>query len=356
VICNACRYCEGFCAVFPAIELRRTFTNRDLKYLANLCHNCRDCYYACQYAPPHDFAVNVPKTLAELRLETYEEFSWPTVLSKLFRFNTTVISWMTALSVSIVVLLISFLQGSSALLDAHTGENAFYRVVPYLAIVLPFCVLGVFVLTILLKNLWDMWLGTGGRLRDLLNPRAHLQALSDTLRLRYLAGGGYGCNYPEDQFSMIRRWFHQMVLFGFILCLASTSIAAIYEHFIHLHAPYPFLSWPVILGTIGGIAILTGGGGLLYLKLRMDKAPATPRSFGMDVTFLLLLMLINLTGLLLLVLRETEGMGILLSLHLGLVLGLFITLPYGKFVHAVYRYAALVRNAKEQLQASPEES
>ena len=29
-ICNACRYCEGFCAVFPAMELRRTFTGADL--------------------------------------------------------------------------------------------------------------------------------------------------------------------------------------------------------------------------------------------------------------------------------------------------------------------------------------
>ena len=49
-ICNACRYCEGLCAVFPAMERRRTFTEKDLKYLANLCHNCRGCYYACQYS------------------------------------------------------------------------------------------------------------------------------------------------------------------------------------------------------------------------------------------------------------------------------------------------------------------
>ncbi len=51
---------------------------------------------------------------------------------------------------------------------------------------------------------------------------------------------------------------------------------------------------------------------------------------------------------LLLILRETPAMGILLGVHLGVVLGLFITLPYGKLVHAVYRYAALVRNATEQ--------
>ena len=64
VICNACRYCEGYCAVFPAMERRLTFNEADINYLANLCHNCAECYYACQYAPPHEFAVNVPKVFA----------------------------------------------------------------------------------------------------------------------------------------------------------------------------------------------------------------------------------------------------------------------------------------------------
>ena len=66
-ICNACRYCEGYCAVFPAMERRLTFSEADINYLANLCHNCAECYYACQYAPPHEFAVNVPKVFAEIR-------------------------------------------------------------------------------------------------------------------------------------------------------------------------------------------------------------------------------------------------------------------------------------------------
>ena len=47
-ICNACRYCEGFCAVFPAMERRLTFSPQDLGYLANLCHDCRECYHSCQ--------------------------------------------------------------------------------------------------------------------------------------------------------------------------------------------------------------------------------------------------------------------------------------------------------------------
>ena len=66
-ICNACRYCEGFCAVFPAMTRRLEFAKADVHYLANLCHSCGACLHACQYAPPHEFAVNVPQAMAKVR-------------------------------------------------------------------------------------------------------------------------------------------------------------------------------------------------------------------------------------------------------------------------------------------------
>jgi citrate/tricarballylate utilization protein len=40
---------------------RLEFGKADIHYLANLCHNCGACLHACQYAPPHEFAVNVPR-------------------------------------------------------------------------------------------------------------------------------------------------------------------------------------------------------------------------------------------------------------------------------------------------------
>jgi len=41
-------------------------------------------------------------------------------------------------------------------------------------------------------------------------------------------------------------------------------------------------------------------------------------------------------------------MGILLSVHLGVVMALFLSLPYGKFVHGLYRLLALVQYAGER--------
>jgi citrate/tricarballylate utilization protein len=67
-VCNACRYCEGFCAAFPAMTRRLEFGKADIHYLANLCHNCGACLHACQYAPPHEFAINVPRAMAQVRV------------------------------------------------------------------------------------------------------------------------------------------------------------------------------------------------------------------------------------------------------------------------------------------------
>ena len=347
-ICNACRYCEGYCAVFPAIEMRRTFSKADLTYLANLCFDCRDCYYACQYAPPHEFAVNIPKLMAGLRTETYRRYSWPGLFATLFQRNGIAVTVITAAALLVILLFVIVSVGADMLLAIHLGEGAFYRVVPFAAMTVPPSILVLYALAVLLTGARRFWRETGGDLSELVDPRAFWRATQDAFGLAYLKGGGAGCNYPDARFSETRRWLHHLVFYGFLLALASTSIAAIYHHFLHWQAPYPLLSWPVVLGTAGGIAMVSGTVGMLYLKWRSDRAPAAETMLNMDVAFLVLLLLTSLTGLLLLALRETAAMGTLLVIHLAMVAGLFITMPYGKFAHVVYRYAALVRYAIEQ--------
>jgi len=347
-ICNACRYCEGFCAVWPAMELHRSFKDTDLKYIANLCHNCRGCYYACQYAPPHEFKLNAPQALCALRAETYQEFASPKCLSWLFAKNAAAVFVIT-----LIATLGLFYAGlSNAGLDvffgAYSEPGSFYNIIPYGVMLVLFTgifLLAAFSLCWSVKTFWKETNGLSGGLWDWKSVRT---AVWDCLTLRYLEGGGEGCNYPDDRFSMVRRYFHHALFYGFMLCLASTSVAFLYDHLMGWPAPYGPGSLPVMFGTLGGIALCIGTGGMLWLKKVMDPKPAYEGSNGMDRAFTLLLFLVSLSGLLLLFMRSTSLMGVLLCLHLGLVLGFFLTMPFGKFVHVVYRYAALVRNATEQ--------
>lgn len=274
-ICNACRYCEGYCAVFPAMNKRLTFSEGDVTYLANLCHGCQGCYYACQYAPPHEFAVNVPKVFAELRAETYRDYAWPGIFKGLFEGNAKWIALITAVLAVAVLAGVYLVQGADVLGGVHTGPGAFYAVIPhnvivYLAIV-PFAFAGLAFLIGLLK----FWRDIGAKPADLVHPGALAQALKDAGQMKYMAGGGHGCNYPDDNFSMARRHAHQMTMWGFMLCFAATSVATLYHYAFGWEAPYDYLSIPVILGTLGGIGIVIGPIGLLMIKKKADPAPRT---------------------------------------------------------------------------------
>ena len=351
MICNACRYCEGYCAVFPAMEQRRTFTKADLTYLANLCFDCRDCYYACQYAPPHEFGVNIPKLMAEVRHETYREYTWPALLAGLFNRNALATSLITASAILLIFFLVLAFQGWDVLLGVHLGAGAFYRVVPFVAMSVPPSLILLYGLAVFSVGVVRFWRETQGSISELVDFRAFWHAAKDAFGLAYMKGGGAGCNYPGETFSLSRMWYHHLVFYGFLFDLAATSVAAFYHHFLHWQAPYPYWSWPVVLGTVGGVGLLVGTAGLLFLKWRSDRTPAANNMLSMDVAFLVLLFFTSLTGMLLLALRESAAMGTLLLIHLGVVAGLFITVPYGKFAHVVYRYAALVRYAIEQRRA-----
>lgn len=355
-ICNACRYCEGYCAVFPAMEQRRIFTKADLTYLANLCFDCRDCYYACQYAPPHEFGVNIPKLMSELRAETYQQFTWPAILSGLFKRNALAVTLITAASIIIILGLVLAFQGSNILFATHLGEGAFYRVVPFVAMTVPPSLIALYGFAIFIAGAVRFWRETQGPISAMIDPVALWRATKDAFGLAYMKGGGAGCNYPGESFSHARMWYHHLTFYGFLLDFAATSVAAFYDHFLGWQAPYPYFSAPVVLGTVGGIGLLIGPAGLLYLKWQSDRTPADSSMLNMDVAFLALLFLTSLTGLLLLGFRETSAMGMLLLIHLGFVAGLFITAPYGKFAHVVYRYAALVRYSIEQRRAEAHSS
>jgi citrate/tricarballylate utilization protein len=349
-VCNSCRYCEGICAVFPAMEMRRSFADGDLNYLANLCHNCGACYYDCQFSPPHEFNVNVPATMAKVRAESYEAYAWPRFLAPSFRRNGLVISIVAALSVTAFIIGFAILRDTGTLFGTHVGPGAFYKLMPHNAMAALFGLAFLYAIVAIAMGIRNFWRDIGEPAGTLVQGTSLWQAIKDATSLRYLDGGGVGCMNDDDKPTDNRRFYHHLTFYGFMLCFAATATATGYHYLFNIEAPYPWYDLPVMLGTIGGVGLVIGPIGLLRAKSSRADELVDPRSYGMDVGFLVMLLMTSLTGLLLLMLRSTPAMGVLLALHIGIVFALFITMPYGKFVHGFYRFLALVRYAKERRQ------
>jgi citrate/tricarballylate utilization protein len=345
-VCNSCRYCEGLCAVFPAMEQRRVFTDGDLNYLANLCHGCGACYVDCQYSPPHEFNVNVPKVLAQVRAESYGRYAWPRALAPLFERNGLAIALIAAASVTAFVAGFVAVHDATALFSARRGPGSFYALMPHNTMAALFGAVFAYAIVALSMGVRNFWRASGNTDTPSVDSRSVWQAMKDAGQLRYLDGAGAGC-HTSDTTPDRRRLYHHATFYGFMLCFAATSVATLYHYLLQREAPYPWYDLPVVLGTLGGIGLIIGPLGLLAAKRQRDPALVVTANTGMDTAFIVMLLLTSVTGFAVLMLRETSGLGVSLAMHLGVVFALFITLPYGKFVHGIYRFAALVRYAKE---------
>ena len=354
-ICNACRYCEGYCAVFPALERRLSFDAGDVQYLANLCHNCGACLDACQYAPPHAFAVNFPRLMAEVRPQTYRVHAWPAFLGVAFERNGAVTAAL------LVLCLGGFLAGTMAYASPDRfwsawsdAQGSFYALLPHGVLAGLFGAVFAFVALSLVASGISFWAATGETPADFLQPVPLSAATSDAATLRYLDGGGEGCRSESEVPSNARRLWHHVTFYGFLACFASTCVATVLHYAFAMRAPYPLASLPVLLGVAGGAGLVAGPIGLFVLGLRRDPERGHPTQGAMNLAFLLLLFTVGSTGLALLALRETRAMGLALALHLGSVLAFFLAMPYGKFVHGLYRFAALVRFHLERRRPLPD--
>jgi citrate/tricarballylate utilization protein len=334
-ICNACRYCEGYCSVFPAITRRRSFADEDVTQLANLCHNCRGCYYACQFTAPHEFDLNLPKVLAELRQDTWEENAVPSSVARAFNASGVAVA-MAAIAGFALLLWAAKSMGSS-------GGEGFYQVLSHGAMVAIFTPAFLFPLAVIAVSLRRYWKSIGGgtiRFNDV------MAALCSASRARDLAGGhGEGCNFEdEDRFSNSRRIYHQLVMYGFLMCFAATSVATLMHYILDMPAPYPLFSLPKLLGVIGGLGLSIGTVGLAALKMRADRDLADSRVWGGEMAFVVLLFAVSTSGLVLYAFGTSSWLSELLALHLGTVLAFFVLMPYTKMVHGFYRLAALAHD------------
>jgi citrate/tricarballylate utilization protein len=249
-----------------------------------------------------------------------------------------------ALGIALLVLAIQTL--------APAGGDGFYTWLSHnamIAIFLPAFAFPVLALTIGVRRYWAE---VGGeRLRW-----HHLwQSSARTANLKNLSGGqGQGCNFEKtDRYSNARRYAHQAVFWGFLLCFAATSTATILHYVFDMPAPYGPFAIPKLLGVPGGILLSVGAVWLAWLKTRADPALGATGRWGSEMALVLLLGLTGASGLALYAATGSALVAPLLALHLGAVLALFVITPYSKMAHGAYRFAALVRDAQIRA-ASPD--
>ena len=335
-ICNSCRYCEGYCGAFQALTRYREFDEPTVSHLANLCHNCRGCYYACQYTEPHEFALNIPSLLANIRAQNWEQHVKPRWLSRSMQRDY----WPYVLLTLVFVVLFALIIGVP-----WTSSEPFYESISHTLMVMVFTPLFLIPLASLAYGIRSYWRSVGASKLAMQDVK---EAIASAATMRQLSGGqGQGCNYEsEDLFTSWRRWAHQATMYGFLLCFASTSTATLYHYLFGLEAPYPMLSLPKLFGITGGVLLSLGTAALAYLKTRADPELGSTVRSASEYVFIGLLFLVSTTGLLLYWFSGTTLASTLLIIHLSVVATFFVAIPYSKMAHGFFRLAALCREAQ----------
>jgi citrate/tricarballylate utilization protein len=337
-ICNSCRYCEGYCPVWPTLEKLTDLTDSDVKHLSNLCHDCQDCFTACMYITPHEFALNPPDVFSAVRLQTYREYTWPSLPH--WARGMPGIAALTAGIALVVIALAALLHTGSAQSSSLASP---YRLLPHWVLVGVVSAPVAWGVVVALIAACRYWRDVHGSLRGLGRPVIWLLTIVDGLWLRHMRGGGADCTYPGDDASGARRRYHTYLVGGLTLCFASTVAAGVQQEFLGWQPPYPFFSVSPLSGTIGGIGMIAGCAGLLLEKRNSASRTSSQAMRRADYLLLWSLTVLAVTGLLTLLLRATWAFLPILVIHLTAVIACFAVAPYTKFMHFIYRLLSIYK-------------
>ena len=281
-VCNSCRYCEGLCAVFPAMEMRAPFADGDSNYLANLCHGCGACYVRLPVRAAARVQRQRPADAgAGARNESYSAYAWPRALAPAVRAQRPVDQPRSRRSAS---------RSSSSASWRSTTRPCCSACRPGRAPSTGSC----------RTTRWRCMFGAGVPLRhrraghglsaafwrDIGEPRRRWReprlALAGHARTRWRCAistaAGMGCFNEDERPTDRRRLYHHLTFYGFLLCFAATSVATLYHYLLGREAPYPWYDLPVVLGTLGGIGLVVGPAGLLSAKCARSGAAGRERA------------------------------------------------------------------------------
>jgi quinone-modifying oxidoreductase subunit QmoC len=140
-----------------------------------------------------------------------------------------------------------------------------------------------------------------------------------------------------------RRWAHLALFWGFVGAAVTSGLLIWAIYVAGAEMPLPLGNPIKLLGNLSAVLLVVGGVLLFVSRFKTHRSLINTSAF--DLFFLGVVALVIATGVIVEAARfvlSAEAAGFLYTVHLGVVLTLFLTFPYSKFAHMLYRTLALV--------------
>ena len=334
--CFQCATCSAVCNLAPDGQPfpRRQMLMAQLGLIDSLaadpavwlCHNCNDCTVRCpRDARPGDILQAVRSIVIERlamphwfgSVVAHARSTWPLLIGLPLAF------WVVLLGVT-----------GHLMMPARVANYG--QVVPHVLIYAVFIPVSLWVLFAAWMSGARFWrlLGSAGPPRRGSFVGATFSALGEIASHR---------RFALCEAARPRRWGHFFLMWGFIGAAVTSGLLVIALYGFHMEMPLPLDHPFKILGNLSAVFLLTGGTMLSFQRIR--GGDATGQTTAFDSFFLGVVVLVAVSGALVEIGRfffPGEVAGWLYIMHLTGILTLFVTFPYSKFAHMVYRTEAMI--------------
>lgn len=346
--CYQCATCGVVCPIspdnkpFPRKEMVAASWGLKEKLVGSadiwLCHNCGDCSTMCpRGAKPGD-------VLAAIRSYAIQEYAQPKFLSKMANDPKKLpqLIGLSAVVIFVVGMILNILgldmfhliPGGDKIVHSHFVHHAMVDI-----IMIPtfFFAIGVFFLG-LVRFVGDIHkdaMANGKTNKPKIDPKAFIESLIRVIPEIFKHKKFAECGENEE-----RAVSHMMVFYGFVALFIVTNVFFFTLYVLQVHGPYSQLNPVKWLANVGGVALVIGA--TLMIKERMAKADQV--SSYKDWYIIGLALALGVTGMLTEMTRLGGAAGLsyfMYYIHLMAIWIFFITLPFTKFAHIVYRTVAM---------------
>ncbi len=290
-----------------------------------LCHQCNDCTVRCpRNARPGD-------VLQAVRSMVIERLATPAWLGRLV--GKARATWPLLLGAPLLFWVV--LLGLTGHLSWPAHVQAFEQVVPHVLIYSVFLPVAVWVLVVGFiggRRFWTV-LGSSGPPREGSFLGALVPAVAEIATHRRFAS----CEAARP-----RRTGHLLLMWGFIGAAVTSGLLVVALYGFGMEMPLPLGHPFKILGNLSAVLLVVGV--VLLAVERWTRPEVSGGTTAFDTFFLTVVLLVVGTGVLSEIARFAlpgQVAGGLYVAHLSFVLTLFLTFPYSKFAHALYRTLAM---------------